>query len=77
MAKLQTTSRRKLPRPVLDAQASGFWHSRSEPARRAIVMVFVSDLRQVKAESRRRRMLGQLRNLHPELGERVEQALER
>jgi len=40
-------------------------------------MVFASDLRQVKTESRRRRMLGQLSNLHPELGERVQQALSR
>jgi catalase len=77
MAKVQTTARRKRQRPVLDGQAGGFWRSRSETARRAIVSVFVSDLRQVKLESRRRRMLGQLRNLHPELGERVEQALAR
>jgi catalase len=77
MAKMQTTRRRRLPRPTLEGQASSFWRSRTETARRAIVMVFVSDLRQVKAESRRRRMLGQLRHLHPELGERVEQALAR
>lgn len=77
MAKTQTRSRRKLPRPSLGDQAGSFWRSRSENARRAIVMVFASDLRQVKAESRRRRMLGQLRNLHPELGNRVEQALAR
>jgi catalase len=77
MAKAQTIARRKRPRPVLDAQAGGFWRSRSETARRAIVSVFVTDLRQVKLESRRRRMLGQLRDLHPELGKRVEQALSR
>jgi catalase len=77
MAKMQSARRRRPARPTLAGQAGSFWRSRSETARRAIVMVFASDLRQVKPEHRRRRMLGQLRNLHPELGERVEQALAR
>jgi len=76
MSKLGTSARRRRP-ARREAQAGTFWTSRSEAARRTIVMVFVSDLRQVKAESVRRRMLGQLRNLHPDLGERVAQALAR
>lgn len=75
MSKATSTRRRR--RALSEIQAGSFWRSRTEAARRTIVMVFVSDLRQVKAQSVRRRMLGQLRNLHPDLGKRVAQALAR
>ena len=77
MAKMQTARRRRMARSSLQNQAGSFWRSRNETGRRAIVSAFASDLRQVKAQVVRRRMLGQLRNLHPELGERVAQALAR
>jgi len=53
------------------SQASLFWRSMTEPEQRHIVSAFVFELSKVATIAVRRRMLGHLMNINPELGTRV------
>ena len=53
------------------SQPSLFWRSMTEPEQRHIVSAFVFELSKVSALAVRRRMLGHLVNVNPELGKRV------
>jgi catalase len=52
-----------------------FWRSMSEPEQRHIVAAFGFELGKVETTAIRRRMLGHLDNVHPELGARVAKVL--
>ena len=53
------------------SQPSLFWRSMTEPEQRHIVSAFVFELSKVSTVAVRRRMLGHLVNVNPELGARV------
>ena len=53
------------------SQASLFWRSMTEPEQRHIASAFVFELSKVSTLAVRRRMLGHLANINPELGSRV------
>jgi len=53
------------------SQASLFWRSMTEPEQRHIASAFVFELSKVCTLAVRRRMLGHLANINPELGSRV------
>ena len=53
------------------SQPSLFWRSMTEPEQRHIVSAFVFELSKVSTVAVRRRMLGHLMNINPDLGRRV------
>jgi catalase len=53
------------------SQARLFWRSMTEPEQRHIVSAFVFELSKVSTLAVRRRMLGHLMNIHPDLSTRV------
>jgi catalase len=53
------------------SQPSLFWRSMTEPEQRHIVSAFVFELSKVSTVAVRRRMLGHLMNINPDLGKRV------
>jgi len=65
--------RRVRPETFADhySQPSLFWRSMTEPEQRHIVSAFVFELSKVSTVAVRRRMLGHLANINPELGARV------
>ena len=57
------------------SQPSLFWRSMTEPEQRHIVSAFVFELSKVSTVAVRRRMLGHLMNINPDLGKRVSAGL--